>query len=161
MKACILRRVPYPVRFLTLENRRGGSHGRVAATLQLGQSATDRDKCFCSDFDAVLRSANVDPIPTPYRAPNANALAERWIRSARQECLNRLILFGIKSLRRVVRGFQRSHNEHRPHQGIGDRIPARVRSGEVIPERTDSPARKVECEDLLGGLLRSYHRTAA
>ena len=92
---------------------------------------------------------------------NANAFAERWIRSARKECLDHLILFGIKSLRRVVRSFQRFHNAHRPHQGIGNRVPARVHAGEVIPSTTDGPVGKVECEEFLGGLLKSYHRTAA
>ena len=121
----------------------------------------DRDECFCWDFDAVLRSAGVEPVKTPYHAPNANSYAERWIRSARQECLNHLILFGIKSLRRVVRSFQRFHNAHRPHQGIGNRVPARLHAGEVIPATTDGPVGKVECEQFLGGLLKSYHRAAA
>ena len=82
-------------------------------------------------------------------------------RSARQECLNHLILFGIKSLRRVVRSLQRFHNAHRPHQGIGNRVPARLHAGEVIPATTDGPVGKVECEEFLGGLLKSYHRAAA
>jgi putative transposase len=121
----------------------------------------DRDDCFCWDFDAVLRSAGVDPVKSPYRAPNANSYAERWVRSVRQECLNHLILFGIKSLRRAVLSFQRFHNVHRPHQGIGNRIPAHVHAGEAIPATMDGPVGKVECEEFLGGLLKSYHRTAA
>jgi putative transposase len=52
-------------------------------------------------------------------------------------------------------------NEHRPHQGIGNRIPAHVHAGEGIPVTTDSPVGEVECEEFLGGLLKSYHRTAA
>jgi transposase len=121
----------------------------------------DRDRCFCNDFDAVLRSAGVEPLKTPYHAPNANAFAERWIRSARQECLNHLILFGLKSLRRVMHTFRRFHNEHRPHQGIGNRTPACVRTGYVIPATTGSPVGNVGCEEFLGGLLKSYHRAAA
>ena len=121
----------------------------------------ERDKSLCADFDAVLRSAGAEPVKTPYHAPNANAYAERWIRGARQECLNHLILFGIRSLRRVMWTFRRFHNTHRPHQGIGNRVPARLHAGEVIPAPTDSPVGEVECEELLGGLLKSYHRAAA
>jgi transposase InsO family protein len=121
----------------------------------------DRDKSLCADLDAVLRSAGVKPLKTPYHAPNANAYAERWIKSARQECLNPLILFGIKSLRRVMWTFRRFHNTHRPHQGIGNRIPARLHAGEVIPATTNSPVGEVDCEEFLGGLLKSYHRAAA
>ncbi len=61
----------------------------------------DRDKCLCEDFDAVARAAGVGTIKTPYRS-NANASCERRVRCAREECLNHMILFGIKSLRRVV-----------------------------------------------------------
>jgi putative transposase len=121
----------------------------------------DRDTCFCADFDAVLRSAGVEPVKTPYHAPNANAYAERWIRSAREECLNHLILFGIKSLRRVMWTFRRFHNAHRPHQGLGNDIPARVHAREVVPASSDGPVGKVECEEFLGGLLKSYRRKAA
>jgi len=100
-------------------------------------------------------------LKSPYRAPNANSYAERWVRSVRQECLNHLILFGLKSLRRVVRSFQRFHNVHRPHQGIGNRIPSQFHASEAIPATMDGPVGKVECEEFLGGLLKSYHRTAA
>jgi len=121
----------------------------------------DRDDCFCWDFDDVLRSAGVEPVKSPYHAPNANAHAERWVRSARQERLNHLILFGIKSLHRVVRSFQRFHNVRRPHQGTGNRIPAHVHAGKVIPVSLDGPVGKIECEEFLGGLLKSYRRVAA
>jgi len=78
----------------------------------------DRDKSLCADFDAVLRSAAVEPVKTPYHAPNASPFIERWRRSLREECLNHLILFGIKSLRRV-RATPSRHNpqvETRPQR---------------------------------------------
>ena len=121
----------------------------------------DRDKSFCADFDAVLRSAGAEPVKTPYHAPNANSLAERWIRSAREECLNHLILFGIKSLRRVVHSYARFFNEKRPHQAIGNRRPSAARTGQQNPEVIDGPVGGVECEEFLGGLLKSYRRAAA
>jgi len=121
----------------------------------------DRDKCLAEDFDGILRSSGVKPVPTRYHAPNANAYAERWIRSARQECLNQLILFGIESLRRVMWAFRRFHNSHRPHQGIDNRVPAPLHAGEVVPATRDIPVGEVECEEFLGGLLKSYHHAAA
>ena len=120
----------------------------------------DRDRCFCNDFDAVLRSAGVEPLRTPYHAPNANAFAERWIRSAREECLNHLILFGLKSLQRVVRTYRDFHNEHRPHQGVANRVPRAVRADEPAPAPVRGPIGKVHCEESLGGLLKSYRRAA-
>jgi len=121
----------------------------------------DRDKCLAEDFDGILRSSGVKPVPTPYHAPNANAYAERWIRGARQECLNHLSLSGIESLRRVMWAFRRFHNSHRPHQGIDNRVPARLHAGEVIPATVDSPVGNIKCEEFLGGQLKSSHRAAA
>ena len=109
----------------------------------------------------MLRRAGVGSVKTPFHAPNANAFAERWIRSAREECLNHLILFGIKSLRRVVRTYARFFNGERPRQGIDSRAPSAVRTGQPPPESADGPVGKVHCEEYLGGLLRSYHRVAA
>jgi hypothetical protein len=99
-------------------------------------------------------------VPTPYHAPDANSFAERWIRSAREECLNHLILFGLKSLQRVVRTYRAFHNDHRPHQGIDNRVPRAVRTGEPVPEAISGPIGKVQCEESLGGLLKSYRRAA-
>jgi len=120
----------------------------------------DRDKSLCADFDAALRSAGVEPVKTPYHAPNANPFIDRWGRSLREECLNHLILFGFKSLRRVVRTHRAFHNEHRPHQGIANRVPRAVRTGELAPEVVSGPIGKVHCEESLGGLLKSYRRAA-
>ena len=109
----------------------------------------------------MLNNAGVEPIKIPYRAPNANAHCERWVLGARAECVNHLILFGLKSLRRVVRRFQRFHNEHRPHQGIGNRVPQAIGTGELEPEAASGPVGKVHCDGFLGGLLKSYRRAAA
>jgi len=122
--------------------------------------AVCRDGCFCGDFDAVLRSAGVEPLKAPYRAPNANPFIERWGRSLREECLNHLILFGLKSLRRVVHTYRALHNEHRPHPGIGNRVPRAVRTGEPAPEPVNGAIAKVHCEESLGGLLKSDRRAA-
>ncbi|HUT56410.1 MAG TPA: integrase core domain-containing protein, partial [Phycisphaerae bacterium] len=120
----------------------------------------DRDTSLCADFDAVLRSAGVEPVKTPYRAPNANPFIERWGRSLREECLNNLILFGLKSLRRTVALYRRHYNEGRPHQGLANRVPQAVRTGEPAPEPVRGPIGEVHCEESLGGLLKSYRRAA-
>jgi len=120
----------------------------------------DRDKCFSGDFDAVLRSAGVEPLRAPYRAPNANPFIERWGRSLRAECLNHLILFGLKSLRRATSLYRRHFNQFRPHQGLANRVPHTIRTGEPAPEPVRGPIGTVHCEESLGGLLKSYRRAA-
>jgi len=120
----------------------------------------DRDKCFGGDFEGVIQSAGVESLATPYHAPNANAHCERWIRSAREECLNHLILFGLKSLQRVVHTYRAFHNEHRPHQGIGNRVPKAARMNEPAADPVRGAIGPVHCEESLGGLLKSYRRAA-
>jgi len=121
----------------------------------------DRDGCFSQEFDTVLKHCGIEAVRTPFHAPNANSFAERWVRSARDECLNHLILFGLDSLRRTVSQFKTFHNEKRPHQGIGNRIPA-ARGGQAATDINAGghPAGKVHCDQWLGGLLKSYRRAA-
>ncbi len=92
-------------------------------------------------------------IRTPYRAPNANAVAERWIRSVRQESLDHLLIVGEAHLRRVLSAYVAHYNLARPHQGLEQRtpIPPTAPAGEGAMRRRES----------LGGLLREYYREAA
>ena len=122
----------------------------------------DRDKLLIWDFDAVLTGAEVKVVKTPFRAPDANAHAERWVRSVTEECLDHLVLVGLGSLQRALRIYQGFFNGHRPHQGIDNRIPERQATGE--PDQTcDLPERDlaVERKQFLGGLLNSYYHKAA
>ena len=125
----------------------------------------DRDGLFLHDFDRTLKASGVDVVKTPFRAPNANAHAERWVLGVKQECLDHLVLFGLENLRRTVSIYRDFHNERRPHQGIGQRIPDNVgREPTSSPvEISASPPRlsDVACTRLLGGLLKSYSRRAA
>jgi putative transposase len=124
----------------------------------------DRDKLLAWDFDAVLTTAHAKVVKTPFRAPDANAHAERWVGSVTGECLDHLILFGMGSLRRALRIYVSFFNGHRPHQGIANRIPDRQAS---LPAPLDptggvsDPALRIECQQFLGGLLNSYQRKAA
>jgi len=124
----------------------------------------DRDKLLIWDFDGVLSRAEVELVKTPFRAPDANAHAERWVGSVTAECLDHLILFGMSSLRRALRIYRDFFNGHRPHQGIGNRIPERRATGEMsgdCAEAIPDGDLTVECQQFLGGLLNSYCRKGA
>jgi len=78
----------------------------------------DRDTKFTAQFKRTLEAADVRTVLTPYRAPNANAYAERFVLSIKSECLNRMVLFGESSLRRAVTEYIEHYNVERPHQGL-------------------------------------------
>jgi putative transposase len=133
----------------TLQDRRAEQDERLPMRFLIH----DRDAKFTSSFNAVFASEGIEIIRTPYRAPRANAFAERWIRSAREECLDRLLILGEAHLRRVVRDYVDYYNRARPHQGIEQRCPIPI-----------EPSRKeglVKCRNVLGGVIHDYHREAA
>ena len=113
----------------------------------------DRDAKFSGPFDEVFRTEGVRVIRTPIRSPKANAFAERFVKTARRECLDHLLIFGERHLRQVLREYLRHYNEERPHRGLSLETPelraARSRDGVVVRV------------DRLGGLIHEYHRTAA
>ena len=122
----------------------------------------DRDVLLIHSFDVVLTAAEARVVKTPFRAPDANAHAERWVRSVTEECLDHLVLFGLSGLQRALSAYRDFFNGHRPHQGIGNRIPDRQAGGDV--EQIGGISEKelaVACEQFLGGLLNSYSRKAA
>jgi putative transposase len=124
----------------------------------------DRDACYSEGFDELLKNIGIEPVKTPYQAPNANAFAERWIRSLREECLNHLIIFGLDRLQYVLDQYKDYFNQHRPHQGIGNRIPARIgrdmEGDQTILDKSNG-AGSVQYKQFLGGLLKSYSQKAA
>ena len=83
----------------------------------------DRDSKFSGPFDDVLRSEGARIIKTPVRAPQANAHAERWIRTARVECLDWMLVLGRRHLERVLRAYAAHYNERRPHRGLALKTP--------------------------------------
>ena len=112
----------------------------------------DRDAKFPASFDHVFEADNVTIIRTPFRAPKANAFAERWVRSVREECLDQVIIVNERHLHHVLNDYVAYFNHARPHQGIGQRIPAGdKRCG-------DGP---IQCRDVLGGIIHDYYRQAA
>jgi len=110
----------------------------------------DRNSSFLP-LDWVLKSQAIEIKRTPVQAPNANAFAERFVREAR-ETLDNLIVFGEAHLRHVLKRIERHHNEQRPHQGIGNRVPMAY----DYPQEPALPD-DVLCSSELGGLLRHYH----
>lgn len=82
----------------------------------------DRDATFPAAFDAVFAAQGVAIIRTPFRAPNANAYAERWVRTAREECLHHLLIANEAHLWRVLAAYAAYCNAVRPHPGLGQRI---------------------------------------
>ena len=104
-------------------------------------------------FDTVFCSEGIGVIPTPVRAPNANAFAERSIRSVREECLDKVLIINQAHLQRVMREYVEFFNTARPHQGIDQQIP--------IPRTGHSLSGPVRCRNVLGGIIHDYHRDAA
>ena len=94
-------------------------------------------------------------ITLPARSPNLNAFAERWVRSAKQECLSRLILFGERPLSRPLAEFSAHYHCERNHQGKGKQL--LFQEPDPIPKQRDP---SVECCHRLGGLLKYYGRVA-
>jgi putative transposase len=165
----------YVLFFLHLESRRvqiAGitRHPNQEWMEQIGRSATqetwgylhpcryvlhDRDTKFCASFRSALASGGVKTIPLPAKSPNLNAFAERWVRSVKQECLSKVILFGEGPLSRVLTEYSRHYHSERNHQGKGNRL--------LFPHVTEKPHplhRSIECRHRLGGLLKYYRRAA-
>ena len=115
----------------------------------------DRDQKFCREFRETLAAGGVKCTPIPARSPNLNAHAERWVRSIKEECLSKLILFGEKSLRRVVSDFLEHYHQERNHQGQGNLL-----LFPVCAPRTLGAQGAVRCRERLGGLLKYYSRAA-
>jgi hypothetical protein len=115
----------------------------------------DHDTKFCREFRETLAAGGVKCTPIPARSPNLNAHAERWVRSIKEECLSKLILFGETSLRRVVSEYLEHYHQERNHQGKGNLLLFPV-SAPCEPATRGS----VRCRDRLGGLLNFYSRAS-
>ena len=113
----------------------------------------DRDSKFCLSFREILKAAGVKPIRLPPKSPNLNAHAERWVRSVKDECLSRLVLFGEESLPRALKEYVEHYHSERNHQGMENRI--LFPDPDSPPVQIDSP---VLCRQRLGGLLKFYYK---
>jgi hypothetical protein len=102
----------------------------------------DRDSKFTRDFDAVFASELIEIIKTPVQAPKANAVAERFVRTVRAECLDWLLIVNRRHLERVLRIFVEHYNSHTPHRSLNLTRQRRTRASSTscIPQRTASSA---------------------
>ena len=119
----------------------------------------DRDSKFTRVFDDVFASDGTRVIMTPVQAPNANAFAERWVRTVRLECLDWVLFWGRRHLERVLDEYVRHYNGERPHQSLALRPPRGIDIG-VVPGGAPA-AVSVGRRDRLGGLVHEYYQVAA
>ena len=114
----------------------------------------DRSTLFSEDFRMTLRAAGIESVRLPARSPNLNAYAERFVRSIKESCLERMILVGGSSLRRAITQFVLHYHQERNHQGLENKI--------IRPQFTQFPTEgAIKCRKRLGGILRYYYREAA
>ncbi|HSR29588.1 MAG TPA: integrase core domain-containing protein, partial [Anaerolineae bacterium] len=114
----------------------------------------DRDNKYGPLFLNVARATGIQVLRTPVRAPKANAICERFIGSLKRECLDHMLILHCYQLHRFVRVYVDYYNHSRPHQGIGQRVPAR------FPRTYPPPSGQIIAMPVLGGLYHAYSRAA-
>jgi putative transposase len=115
----------------------------------------DRDSKYSGPFDEVFHSEGIRIVKTPVRAPKANAVAERFVRTVRSECLDWLLILNRRHLERVLRVYVDHYNAQRPHRGVDLRPPDPTNLGAT------PTVGEVRRHDRLGGLIHEYYRAAA
>jgi hypothetical protein len=115
----------------------------------------DRDTKFCAAFQQIIDDAGVERVVLPPRSPNLHAYAERWVRSVKEECLSRLMLFGEASLHHALTQYVAHFHHERNHQGKGNVL----LFPQVSPDAKG--AGPIQCRERLGGLLKYYACEAA
>ena len=126
---------------------------------QLGERAAefthlirDRDAKFTAAFDAVFASEDITVAKIPPRSPNCNPHAERFVRSVREECTDRLLIFDRGHAEKVLHDYAHHFNQHRPHQGRDQRAP--LDDPNVIP----LPPARIERRQAVAGLINEYRQ---
>jgi transposase InsO family protein len=113
----------------------------------------DRDSEYGDDFARVAKASSIEVLKTPYRAPKANAICERFLESVRRECLDHLLVVGDRQLHRVIKEYVEYFNRARPHQGIGQKIPEGIGPQPAWPRRG-----RLITVPVLNGLHHDYRR---
>ena len=114
----------------------------------------DRDPLLTAEFLRTLEAAGVKSVKLPPRSPNLNPHAERFVRSIKESCLDRMIFFGEASLRTAVQNFVEHYHSERNHQGLANQL--------ISPEPGHlGNASEVQRRGRLGGMLNDYYRAAA
>ena len=110
----------------------------------------DNDSKYTDSFDNVFESEGINIICTPFKAPNANTFAERWVRTLRTECLYNILVVNESHLRRVLTEYVEYYNSRRPHQGLNQQSP--------IPSPPPEPSGAIQRRKILGGIINDYFR---
>jgi transposase InsO family protein len=114
----------------------------------------DRDPLFTAEFVEILADSGVKSMRLPPRSPNLNAYAERFVRTIKESCLDRMILFGEDALRKSVQEFTAHYHLERNHQGLGNRL--------ILPDSAHvGTTGEIRRRERLGGMLNYYYREAA
>ena len=111
----------------------------------------DRDSKYGDVFDRVFESEGIHVIPTPLHAPNANAYAERWVRTVWEECLDYILIFNETHLQHVLKEYIGYYETARPHQGLNQQTP--------VPRQSSTASGLVQKREVLGGIINDYYRT--
>jgi transposase InsO family protein len=114
----------------------------------------DRDAKFSGSFDEVFATEGMEVIRTPFRAPQANAIAERFVGTVRRECLDRMLTLSRRHLDATLQVFANHYNGRRPHRALGMEAPAPRTRFYAVRSGGDPPS--VRRRDLLGGLIHEY-----
>ena len=114
----------------------------------------DRDSKFTAVFDEVLAGNGARIIKTPVRSPRANSFAERYVGTLRRECLDHLLIYGERHLRRILAEYARHYNEHRPHQSREQRPPLHE------PGQAVDVTARIRRRQVVHGLISEYRRAA-
>ncbi len=114
----------------------------------------DRDTKYTAVYDGVFSSEGIEVLRSP---PRANAYAERWVRTVRRECLDRMLIYNARHLLAVLGEFVTHYNEHRPHQRLDQRSPDAV---DTSPDLTDFASVRVRRRKILNGLISEYSEAA-
>jgi len=143
---------PHPDDAFVVQIARTLTHAGDGALMGYRILICDRDTKWSETFRQTLATAGIRVVHTPYCAPDCNAYAERFVRSIKEECLDRLVILGEAQLRRALREFAAHYHEERNHQGLHDQL--------IAPAPMGPPTGMIRCRPRLGGLLRYYHRAA-
>jgi transposase InsO family protein len=113
----------------------------------------DRDSKFSRTFDDIFRSEGIEIIRAPFRAPKANAFAERWVGTIRRDCLDWILIVNRRQLEHILRVYVDHYNTHRPHRALDLRPPAPERRLRLV---SSPPPHHIHRRDRLGGLIHEY-----
>ncbi len=121
----------------------------------------DADTKFTRDFRKILKSEGIKPVRIGPRRPNQNAIAERFVRTIKEECLSRFLVFGEDHLRLLITTFVEYYHAKRSHRGLEYKTPGQLDSGETPDEVLSLGPDSLVLRESLGGAFKWYERKAA